>query len=107
VKRLPNNVELHPLWVEGVESNNLGDINRLYFLYMNVKAVVDHGIPGAFAELGVYKGNSAKLVCDPGATSGLPYRRHQRHGRGPAPEPGEKRDGGVVSNVGVILPPVM
>ena len=62
MKRLPNNVELHPLWVEGVESNNLGDINRLYFLYMNVKAVVDHGIPGAFAELGVYKGNSAKLV---------------------------------------------
>ena len=62
MKRLPNNVELHPLWVEGVESNNLGDINRLYFLYMNVKAVVDHGIPGAFAELEVYKGNSAKLV---------------------------------------------
>ena len=60
-KRFLNSHVLHELWLRGVELNNIGDLNRLYFLYANILSIVDRGVPGAFAELGVYKGNSAKL----------------------------------------------
>ena len=43
------------------------------------------GPPGAVAHR---PGNAA-------ATAGLPYRRPQGHRRGPAPQPGQERDGGV------------
>lgn len=60
-KRFLNSPSLHDLWIHGVELNNIGDINRLYFLYCNILAIVHRDVPGSFAELGVYKGNSAKL----------------------------------------------
>lgn len=49
-------------WTAGTEVNNLGDLTRMYFLYLNVKSLKAARIPGALAELGVYKGNSAKLI---------------------------------------------
>lgn len=49
-------------WIKGVEQNNLGDLNRLYFLYVNLKEVLNDIPFGDVAELGVYKGNSAKLM---------------------------------------------
>lgn len=60
-KKFHNSVELHKLWIQGVELNNLADLNRLYFLYENVSSLIEQDIPGAFGELGVYKGNTAKL----------------------------------------------
>ena len=61
-KRFSDSLAIHDAWIKGVGSNNLGDINRLYFLYQNIQNIIDSGIAGSFAELGVYKGNSAKLM---------------------------------------------
>ncbi len=49
-------------WVHGMEENNWGDLARLYFLYENVQRLEREQIPGDFAELGVYKGCSAKVL---------------------------------------------
>lgn len=49
-------------WVHGMEENNWGDLARLYFLYENVQRIEREQIPGDFAELGVYKGCSAKVL---------------------------------------------
>ena len=53
---------LQEAWAHGVEENNRGDHNRLYFLYLNVRRLEAEGVDGDFAEVGVYKGNSAKVV---------------------------------------------
>ncbi len=49
-------------WVHGMEENNWGDLARLYFLYENVGRLEREQIAGDFAELGVYKGCSAKVL---------------------------------------------
>lgn len=54
--------ELQAAWSHGMEENNWGDQNRLYFLYLNVRRLLRDGVAGDFAELGVYKGNSAKVM---------------------------------------------
>lgn len=54
--------ELHRSWITGNEENNYGDISRLYFLYANIEKIVSMNIQGDFAEVGVYKGNSAKIM---------------------------------------------
>jgi O-methyltransferase len=57
-----NSQELHTNWTTGVEHNNYGDLTRLYFLYANISRCISCNIPGDYAELGVYKGNSAKIM---------------------------------------------
>jgi hypothetical protein len=42
---------------------NGGDLTRLLFLVQNAQRVLDERVPGDFAELGVHKGNSAKLLA--------------------------------------------
>jgi len=54
--------EFQQAWVRGNESNNGGDMTRLYFLFQNLSAIVENKIPGAVAELGVWKGNSAYVL---------------------------------------------
>ena len=54
--------ELKAFWMQGNEFNNGGDIARLYVLYQNLRALDERAIPGSLAELGVYKGNSAKIL---------------------------------------------
>jgi len=44
-------------------SNNIHDINRLISFILNIKQVVNDGVEGEFAELGVYKGNTAVLLA--------------------------------------------
>jgi len=61
-KRFPDSMVLHKSWIKGVELNNLGDLNRLYFIYMNFIEVLAEQPAGELAELGVYKGNSARLM---------------------------------------------
>ncbi len=53
---------LRALWTYANKHNNNVDLVRLLFLQQTVEELLEHGIPGAFAELGVYKGNSAKLL---------------------------------------------
>ena len=48
------------IWTAGNKKNNDVDLIRLLFLSCMVEEL--ENIPGAFAELGVYKGNSAKLL---------------------------------------------
>ena len=59
-----NYTELIKGWLAGNRHNNGGDIGRFYMIYLNVKQILEDRIPGAFVELGVYRGNSAKLLAD-------------------------------------------
>lgn len=44
--------------------NNGGDIGRLFSWILNIKQVIEHeGIAGDFAELGVYRGNTAAILA--------------------------------------------
>lgn len=43
--------------------NNVGDSNRLWSLILNCRKVLEDGIPGDLAELGVYKGNTAAVLA--------------------------------------------
>ena len=49
-------------WIAGESKGNDLDMTRLGFLAMNVAALEAARIPGAFAELGVWRGNSAKVI---------------------------------------------
>lgn len=52
--------ELNKIWVHD-RYMNYGDSARLYFFYTNIVRLLSHNVKGDFAELGVYKGNSAKI----------------------------------------------
>lgn len=62
--------ELLPKWIAGNKVNNAGDLPRLYGLVMNLKQIISENVPGDFAELGVYKGNSAAVLAHFGRQSG-------------------------------------
>lgn len=49
-------------WIAGDPKDNDRDLARLAALALNVRAIEAAGIPGAFAELGVWRGNSAKVI---------------------------------------------
>jgi Flp pilus assembly protein TadD len=55
--------ELLPKWTLNNELNNSGDLSRLYLLLLNIKQVLAARVPGALAELGVYRGNSAAVLA--------------------------------------------
>jgi hypothetical protein len=50
-------------WTYKNRRRNAGDIGRMLFLLQNAEKLISEGVPGDFAELGVYKGNSAKLLA--------------------------------------------
>ncbi len=50
-------------WTKGNYVNNAGDLTRFYFLNLVIDELLDGGIKGDIAELGVYKGNSAFLLA--------------------------------------------
>lgn len=54
---------LLPKWLEGNRINNGGDLGRFYSLILNVKQLLEEGVAGDFAELGVYRGNSAAILA--------------------------------------------
>lgn len=58
--------ELRKIWSDDGSYNNEGDISRLLFLIANTQTVLSSG-GGAIAELGVWRGNSAKIfqLLDP------------------------------------------
>ena len=43
--------------------NNIGDITRLWSFMLNIKQIIDEKIPGDFAELGVWRGNTAAVLA--------------------------------------------
>jgi hypothetical protein len=50
-------------WVADHLINNAGDLPRLYALALNIKRTLADGTVGDFAELGVYRGNSAAVLA--------------------------------------------
>ncbi len=60
---LPHYGQLVRWWTYN-NPRNAGDLPRLLFLVQNARRVLDEGVPGDFAEVGVYKGNSAKVLSD-------------------------------------------
>ena len=59
----PEFSELVPRFINGNVNNNSGDIPRLWSFMLNCKQVLNESIPGDFAELGVYKGNTAAILA--------------------------------------------
>lgn len=59
----PELARLAEMWVTNNIDSNAGDIPRLYALAFNLKQVIADAIPGHFAELGVYRGNSAAVLA--------------------------------------------
>jgi hypothetical protein len=59
---MPEYKHLVGWWTQNNARNNAGDLPRLLFLIQNAQRLLDEGIPGNFAELGVHKGNSAKAL---------------------------------------------
>ena len=66
----PELAALSAKWVAHNFTTNAGDLPRLYALVLNIKQVIAEGIEGDFAELGVYRGNSAAVLAHFGRTHG-------------------------------------
>jgi hypothetical protein len=50
--------------------NNAGDATRLWFFILNLKQIITEKIEGDFAELGVWRGNTASVLAHFAAESG-------------------------------------
>lgn len=59
----PNLTDLYRRWIRGNKTNNNGDEPRFMALLLNIRQLESEGIRGDFAELGVWKGNSAALLA--------------------------------------------
>jgi len=59
---VPTYRRLREFWADDGSRNNAGDCTRLLAILLNVKSLLEEGIEGSFAELGVWRGNSAKVL---------------------------------------------
>jgi SAM-dependent methyltransferase len=59
----PEFYELFRRFTSHNQPNNAGDITRLWSLILNLKHVIEGGIAGDFAELGVWRGNTASVLA--------------------------------------------
>jgi hypothetical protein len=50
-------------WNAGDPKGNDRDLIRMLFLAASISSLQQAGVPGAFAELGVWRGNSAKIIA--------------------------------------------
>ncbi len=62
-KRYPELGALSTAWVHQNEASNATDLPRLYSLVLNIRQALEEQITGDFAELGVYRGNSAAVLA--------------------------------------------
>lgn len=70
LRSFPDLSGLYDRWIRGNKTNNNGDASRFMALMLNLRQLKEEGIEGDFAELGVWKGNSAALLADYAAHSG-------------------------------------
>jgi hypothetical protein len=61
--QLPEFRELYRSWLANNRRCNGGDLTRLYAFILNIKQCLADGVPGDFAELGVWRGNSAAVLA--------------------------------------------
>lgn len=61
---MPEYRELYEAWTK-VDKGlpHKGDLTRLYFLWLTIRRIRETGVEGAFAEVGVYKGVTARLIA--------------------------------------------
>jgi hypothetical protein len=60
--RHPELRELQKAWLSGNRISNGGDWPRLMAFVLNLKQILEENIEGSFAELGVWRGNSAAVL---------------------------------------------
>jgi len=61
-----SHTEFHNLFKSFISHNkfnNAGDVPRLWSFILNIKQVLNENIPGDFAELGVWRGNTASVLA--------------------------------------------
>lgn len=63
--------DLYARWIRGNQVNNNGDAGRFISLILNVRKAMSDRVEGDFAELGVWRGNSAAILA----------REAKQHGR--------------------------
>ena len=61
--RTPEFRALYQSWIAGNRRGNGGDLTRLYAFILNIKHCLADGVAGDFAELGVWRGNSAAVLA--------------------------------------------
>ncbi len=66
----PHFSELYGYFVRESKNNNSGDLGRLYMLLLNIARVLNDGIDGDFAEVGVYRGNTARILAQAARAGG-------------------------------------
>jgi Macrocin-O-methyltransferase (TylF) len=71
-QQLPEFRALYESWIAGNRRCNGGDLTRLYAFILNIKQCLADGVVGDFAEVGVWRGNSAATLAHFAA-------RHDRH----------------------------
>jgi hypothetical protein len=69
IESFPNRRDLYRRWIRGNGTNN-GDASRFVALMLNLRQLQSEGIDGDFAELGVWRGNSAAILADFALRSG-------------------------------------
>jgi hypothetical protein len=66
----PNFAKMYEYFVHASKYNNSGDLGRLYLLLLNIARVLRDAVPGDFAEVGVYRGNTARLLAQAARAAG-------------------------------------
>jgi hypothetical protein len=66
----PNRMDLYRSWIRGDKIGKNGDASRFMGLILNLRQLLNEEIDGDFAELGVWKGNSAAILAVFAAESG-------------------------------------
>jgi O-methyltransferase len=66
----PHFPELYRSFVHQSENQNGGDLARLYLLMLNIARVLKDGVAGDIAEVGVYRGNTARIFAAAARASG-------------------------------------
>jgi len=61
--KFPEYQELWQKFIKHDDDNNIGDAARLWSLILNCRQIIEEGIPGHYAELGVWKGNTAAVLA--------------------------------------------
>ena len=61
LKKINNFQSLYINWIKNSPKNDKGDLVRLYFLLNQIEYIRTRNIPGFIAEVGVFKGTTARL----------------------------------------------
>jgi hypothetical protein len=68
--RFPQFAEFFQFFSRGEGKANCGDLPRLYLLLLNIARVIREKVPGDLAEIGIYQGNTARILAEAARSSG-------------------------------------